>query len=103
MQILLTPRLSVQFAVVVLLLLLLLVYQPDTGLRLLLVVATPLPVCQPGTGLCMLLAIVVLLLLPGCGGHAVQIVPLVVNGRKHVPGGDIHNKRNILQDVHEEL
>ncbi len=56
----------------------------------------------------MLLAITVLLLLPGCGGHAVQIVPLAVNGKQLVPGGSIHNnrsanRRNILQDVHEEL
>jgi hypothetical protein len=46
--------------------------------------------------------------LPGCGGHAVQIVPLANNGRQHVPRGSIHNNRNmsrriVLQDVHEEL
>jgi len=34
----------------------------------------PLLVCQPGTGLCVLLTIVVSLLLPGCGGHAIEIV-----------------------------
>jgi len=39
-------------------------------------------VCQPGMGLCVLLAVTVLLLLPGCGGHAVQIVLLAVSGRQ---------------------
>jgi len=64
------------------LLLALLVCQLGTGLRLLLAVATPLLVCQPGTGLYVLLAVAVPLLLPGCSGHAVQIVlhimPMVV-------------------------
>jgi len=61
-QILLTPRLLVSLAVAIPLLLSLLVY-------------------QPGMGLCVLLAIAVLLLLPGCGGHAVQMVPLAVSNR----------------------
>ncbi len=112
MQILLTPRLPVLLAVAVPLLLALLVCQPGTGLRLLLMVATPLLlpflVCQPGTGLCVLLAVAVSLLLVGCGGHAVQIVSLAVNGRQLVPGGGVHSSRNanrhiVLQDVHEEL
>ncbi len=56
----------------------------------------------------MLLTIAVLLLLPGCGGHAIQIVPLAVSGKQPVPGGGVHNsrstnRRNVLQDVHEEL
>jgi len=114
--------------VVVLLLLALLVCQPGTGLRLLLTVMAwlllPLLVCQPGMGLCMLLAVTVLmlllvcqpgmgfyvllavivpLLLPSCGGHAVQIVPLAVSGRQPVPGSDVHSRRKVLQDVHEEL
>ncbi len=98
--------------VVVPLLLLLLVCQPGIGLCVLLAVAASLLllllVCQLGTGLCMLLAVMVLLLLPGCGGHAVQIVPLAVSGRQPVPRGGIHcsrsaNRRNVLQDVHEEL
>jgi len=100
-QILLTPHLPVPLAVMASLLLPLLVCQPNTGLHVLLVVATPLLlpflVCQPGTGLCMLLAVAVLLLLsllvcqsstglcvllaiavplllPGCDGHAFEIV-----------------------------
>ncbi len=89
MQILLTSRLPVPLAVAVPLLLPLLVY-------------------QPGTGLCVLLAVAVLLLLLGCSGHVVQIVPLAVSGRQPVPRGDVHssrsaNRRNVLQDVHEEL
>jgi hypothetical protein len=60
-------------------------------------------VCQPGTGLYVLLAITVLLLLSGCGGHGVQIVPLAVNGRQPLPRGGVHNNRIVLQDVHEEL
>ncbi len=60
MQILLTPCLPVLIAVVVPLLLPLLVYQSSTGL------------CVP-------LAVAVPLLLLGCGGHAVQIVPLAVS------------------------
>ncbi len=110
MQILLTPRLPVPLAVVVPLLLALLVCQPGTGLRLLLAIAAPLLllVCQPGTGLYMLLTIAVLLLLSGYGGHVVQIVSLAVSGRQLVPGGGIHNSRNVsrcnvLKDVHEEL
>jgi len=88
-QILLTPRLSVLLAVAVPLLLSLLVYQSSTGL------------CVP-------LVVAISLLLLGCGGHAVQIVPLAVSGRQPVPGGGIHssriaNRRSILQDVHEEL
>jgi hypothetical protein len=71
----------VLLAVAVALLLPLLVCQLGISLRLLLTMAAPLLVCQPSTGLCVLLAVVVLLLLPGCGGHAVQIVPLAVNGR----------------------
>jgi hypothetical protein len=50
-----------------------------------------------------LLAVVVLLLLSGCGGHAVQIVPLAVSGKQLIPGGGVHSKRIVLQDVHEEL
>jgi hypothetical protein len=104
--------LPVLLAVAVMLLLSLLVCQSGTGLRLLLVVKAPLLlpllVCQPGTGLCVLLAVVVLLLLPGYSGHAVQIVPLAVNDRQPVHGGDVHsncsaNRHNVLQDVHEEL
>jgi len=64
-QILLTPRLSVPLAVAVSLLLALLVY-------------------QAGMGLCMLLAIAILLLLPGYGGHVVQIVPLAVSSRNRL-------------------
>jgi hypothetical protein len=67
-------------------------------------------VCQSGTGLYVLLAVAVAvaLLLPGCGGHAVQIVPLAVSGKQPIPGGGVHNNRNasirnVLQDVHEEL
>jgi hypothetical protein len=38
----------------------------------------------------------------------VQIVPLAVSGTQPVPGGGVHNsrsanRRNVLQDVHEEL
>ncbi len=62
MQILLTPRLLVPLAVTVPLLLPLLVY-------------------QPGMGLCVLLTVAVLLLLLGCGGHAIQIVPLAVSNK----------------------
>jgi len=47
-------------------------------------------VCQQGMGLYMLLAVVVPLLLSGCGGHVVHIVPLVVNGRQPVLGGGVH-------------
>jgi len=59
-------------------------------------------------GLCVLLAVAVLLLLLGCGRHAVQIVLPVVNGRQPVPGSGVHSSRNanrriVLQDVHEEL
>ncbi len=35
-----------------------------------------------------------------CGGHAIQIVPLAVNDRQHVPGGGVHSRRSV---VHEEL
>ncbi len=62
----------------------LLVCQPGTGLYVLLTMVVsllPLLVCQPGTGLYVLFAVVVPLLLSGCGGHAVQIVPLAVSGR----------------------
>jgi riboflavin transporter FmnP len=73
----------VPLAVAVSLLLPLLVYQPSTGLSVPLAVAVPLLlpllVYQPGTGLCVLLAVTDLLLLLGCGGHAVQIVPLAVS------------------------
>jgi len=64
------------FAVVALLLLLLLVCQLGTGLCVLFAVSLLLPllVCQPGMGLCVLLAVAVSLLLPGCGGHVVEIV-----------------------------
>jgi hypothetical protein len=98
----------VLLAVAVPLLLPLLVCQPGIGLRLLLAVAAPLLVYQLSTGLCVLLAVAVLLLLPGCGGHAVQIVPLVISRRQPVPGGGVHNsrtanRRNVWQDVHEEL
>jgi hypothetical protein len=94
------------------LLLSLLVCQLGTGPRLLLAVAAslllPFLVCQPGTSLCVLLVVTVLLLLPGCGGHAVEIVSLAVSGRQPVPGGGIRSsrsasKRNVLQNVHEEL
>jgi hypothetical protein len=102
--------LSVSFAVAVPLLLPLLVYQPSTGLSVPLAVPLLLPllVYQPGTGLCVLLTVAVLLLLLGCGGHAVQIVPLAVSGRQPVPRGGVHssriaNRRSVLQDVHEEL
>jgi hypothetical protein len=61
-QSLLTPRLLVPLAVVVPLLLALLV-------------------CQLGTGLYVLLAVAIPLLLSGCGGHAIHIVPLAVNDR----------------------
>jgi hypothetical protein len=132
---LLTPRLLVPLAVAVPLLLPLLVYQPGTGLCVPLAVVVllllpllvyqlgmglcmsfavavplllPLLVYQPGMGLYVLLAVAVLLLLLGCGGHAVQIVPLAVSGKQPVPGGDVHSSRNanrcsVLQDVHEEL
>ncbi len=135
MQILLTPRLPVLLAVAVPLLLPLLVYQPSTSLCVLLAVAIPLLlpllayqpstglcvllavavplllpllVYQPSTGLCVPLAVAVLLLLLGRGGHAVQIVSLVVSDRQPVPGGSAHssrivNRRSVLQDVHEEL
>jgi hypothetical protein len=104
----LTLRLPVLLAVGVSLLLPLLVCQPGTGLCLLLAVAAPLLVCQSGTGLCVLFAVTVLLLLPGCDGHVVQIVPLAVSGRQPILGDDVHNNRsgnrcNVLQDVHEEL
>jgi hypothetical protein len=36
----------------------------------------PLVVCELGTGLCVLLAVTILLLLPGCGGHASVVVAL---------------------------
>ncbi len=89
MQILLTPRLPVLLAVAVPLLL-------------------PLLVHQSSMGLCVPLAVTVPLLLLGCGGHAIQIVPLAVSGRQPVPRGNVHssriaNRRSILQDVHEEL
>ncbi len=135
MQILLTPRLSVLLAIAIPLLLPLLVYQPSTGLSVPLAVAVslllpllvyqpstglfvplavavplllPLLVYQSGTGLCVLLTVAVLLLLLGCSGHAVQIVPLAVNGKQPVPRSGVHssciaNRRNVLQDVHEEL
>ncbi len=131
MQILLTPHLSVLFAVAVSLLvcqpgmgfhlllaiavsllLPLLVYQLGTSLCVLLAIAVslllPLLVYQLGTGLCVLLAVAVPLLLPGCGGHAVQIVSLAISNKQPVLGGGVHNsrsasKRNVLQDVHEEL
>ncbi len=64
----LTPHLLVPFAIVV-----------------------PLLVCQLGTSLYVLLAVTVLLLLSGCGGHAVHIVPLAVNGRQPILGGGIHS------------
>jgi len=109
-QILLTPRLPVLLAVAVPLLLPLLVYQPSTGLSVPLAVPLLLSllVYQPGTGLCVLLTVAVLLLLLGYGGHAVQIVSLTVSGRQPVLRGDVHssriaNRRNVLQDVHEEL
>jgi hypothetical protein len=127
-QILLTPRLPVPLAIAVPLLVALLVCQPGTGLHLLLAVAMPLLVCQPsidlcvlfavtvsllllllvcqpGTGLCVLLAVAVPLLLSGCGGHAVQIVPLAVGGRQLIPGSGIHNSRSASRRnvLHEEL
>jgi len=51
-------------------------------------------VCQLGMGLSVLLAIAVSLLLSGCGGHAVHIVLLAVNGRQPVLGGGVHNSHN---------
>ncbi len=56
----------------------------------------------------MLLTVAILLLLLGCGGYAVQIVPLAVSGKQHVPRGSVHsscnaNRCNVLLDVHEEL
>ncbi len=93
-------------AVAASLLLLLLVCQPSTGLCVLLAVVVslllPLLVCQLGTGLYVLLAVAVPLLLPGCGGHAVQIVPLVLSGRQPVPGGDVHSRHSV-RNLHEEL
>jgi hypothetical protein len=62
---LLTPCLSVPLAVAVLLLLALLV-------------------CQPGTSLYVLLTVAVPLLLPGYGGHVVQIVPPAVSDRNRL-------------------
>jgi hypothetical protein len=56
----------------------------------------PLLVCQPGMGLCVLLAVAVPLLLLGCGGHAVQIVPLAVSDRQPVPGGGVHSISNFF-------
>jgi hypothetical protein len=35
-------------------------------------------------GLCVLLTVTVPLLLSGCGGHVVQIVPLAVNGKNRL-------------------
>jgi len=65
------------------------------GLYVLLAVVVPLLlallVCQLGTGLYVLLAVTVSLLLSGYGGHAVHIVPLAVNGRQPIPGGDVHS------------
>ncbi len=74
-QNLLTLRLLVPFAVAVPLLLALLV-------------------CQLGTGLYELLAVAVPLLLSGWSGYVVHIVPLAINGRKPVPGGDVHSNRS---------
>ncbi len=97
MQILLTSHLPVPLAVAAPLLLPLLVYQPGTGLRMLLANAAPLLVYQlstglrlllavtaplllpllvyqSGTGFGLLLAVAVSLLLSSCGGHAVEIV-----------------------------
>jgi hypothetical protein len=91
----LTPRLLVPFAIVVLLLLALLVCQLGTGLYVLLAVVVPLLlallVCQLGTSLYMLLMIAVSLLMSSCGGHAVHIVPLTVNGRQPIPRSGIHS------------
>jgi hypothetical protein len=44
-------------------------------------VAAAAPSLSTGQGLCVLLAVAVPLLLQGCGGHAVQIVLLVVNDK----------------------
>jgi hypothetical protein len=41
-------------------------------------------VYQPSTGLCVLLTVAVLLLLPGCDGHVVQIVPLAISGKNRL-------------------
>ncbi len=108
MQILLTPHLPVLLMVAVPLLLALLVCQPGTGLCMLLAVATSLLVPELGTGLCVLLAVAIPLLLPGYGGHTVQIVPLAVSDKQPIPRGSVHSnrsasRRNVLQDVHEEL
>ncbi len=67
----------------------------------------PFLVYQPGTGLCVLLTVAVLLLLLSCGGHGVEIVLLAINSRQPVLGGGVHsnrsaNRRSVLQDVHEE-
>jgi hypothetical protein len=94
-QNLLTLRLPVSLAVMVPLLLPLPVCQPGTGLCVLLAVAVPLLVpilvCQLGTSLYVLLAVTVSLLLSSCGGHAVHIVPLAVNGRQPIPRGSVHS------------
>jgi len=84
-QSLLTLRLLVPFAVAVPLLLTLLV-------------------CQLGTGLYVLLAVVVPLLVSGCGGHVVHIVPLAINGRQPILGGGVHNscsasKRSVFHSL----
>jgi hypothetical protein len=71
-----------------------LVCQPGTGLCVLLAVVAPLLIYQPSTGLCVLFVVAVLLLLPGCNGHAVQIVSLAVSGKQPVPGGGVHNSRS---------
>ncbi len=52
----------------------------------------------------LLLAVVVPLVLLGCGGHAVHIVPLAVYSRKLVPGGDVHSscsasRRNVFHSL----
>jgi len=78
----------VSLAVAVSLLLAQLVCEPGTSLCVLLAITMSLLlvllVYQLGTGLCVLLAVAVLLLLPGCGGHVVQIVPLAVSGRNRL-------------------
>ncbi len=70
-QSLLTPHLLVLFAIAVPLLLALLV-------------------CQVGTGLYVLLTVTVPLLLSGYSGHAVHIVPLVVNVSQPVLRSGVH-------------
>jgi hypothetical protein len=80
------------------LLLPLLVCQPGASLYVLLTIAIllllSLLVYQPGTSLYVMLTVAVPLLLPGCGGHAVQIVPLAISDRQGFLRGDVHSSCN---------